>query len=27
VEVQESTKHWRGDSGYLEITKARLIPK
>ncbi|TLX99688.1 MAG: diphthine--ammonia ligase, partial [Thaumarchaeota archaeon] len=27
MEVQESTKHWRGDSGYLEITKARLIPK
>ena len=27
VEVQESRKHWRGDSGYLEITKARLIPK
>ena len=27
VEVQESTKHWRGDSGYLQITKARLVPK
>jgi len=27
VEVEESRKHWRGDSGYLEITKARLIPK
>ena len=27
VEVQESRKHWRGDSGYLEITKARLVPK
>lgn len=27
VEVQESTKHWRGDSGYLQISKARLVPK
>lgn len=27
VEVQESTKHWRGDSGYFQITKARLILK
>ena len=27
VEVQESRKHWRADSGYFEITKARLIPK
>ena len=27
VEVQEYEKHWRGDAGYLEITKARLVPK
>jgi uncharacterized protein (TIGR00290 family) len=27
VEVQESTPHWRGDSGYLQISKARLVPK
>ena len=27
VEVQESIKHWRGDSGYLQISKARLVPK
>ncbi len=27
VEIQESEKHWRGDSGYLKITKARLISK
>ncbi|HEV2139331.1 MAG TPA: diphthine--ammonia ligase [Nitrososphaerales archaeon] len=27
VEVRESTKHWRGDSGYLQISKARLVPK
>jgi len=27
VEVQESTKHWRGDSGYLQISKATLVPK
>jgi diphthine-ammonia ligase len=27
VEVQESTKHWRGDSGYLQISKARLVSK
>ena len=27
VEVQESTKHWRGDSGSLQISKARLVPK
>jgi diphthine-ammonia ligase len=27
VEVQESTVHWRGDSGYLQIDKARLVRK
>lgn len=27
VEVQDSSKHWRGDSGYLEISSARLVPK
>jgi diphthamide synthase (EF-2-diphthine--ammonia ligase) len=27
VEIEESSKHWNGDSGVLEITKARLVPK
>jgi len=27
VEVLESTPHWRGDSGYLEISEARLSQK
>lgn len=27
IEVQESTPYWRGDSGYLQISKARLVPK
>lgn len=27
VEVQDSIIHWRGDSGYFEITKARLTQK
>ena len=27
VKIEESKKHWRGDSGYLEITKAKLVPK
>jgi ABC transporter with metal-binding/Fe-S-binding domain ATP-binding protein len=27
VEVEESTKHWSGDSGFLEISKARLVAK
>ncbi len=27
VEVLESATHWRGDSGYLQISKARLAPK
>jgi len=27
IEVQGSTPHWRGDSGYLQITRARLTPK
>ena len=27
LSVQESVRHWKGDSGYLEIKKARLEPK
>ncbi len=27
IEVQESETNWRGDSGYLQISKARLVPK
>jgi diphthine-ammonia ligase len=27
VEVRSAVKHWQGDSGYLEITDAALIPK
>jgi ABC transporter with metal-binding/Fe-S-binding domain ATP-binding protein len=27
IEVVSSRKHWRGDSGYLEITEARAVPK
>ena len=27
LEVQSSEKHWRGDSGYLEITDAGLVSK
>jgi len=27
IEVLSSMKHWRGDSGYLEITDAALVPK
>jgi diphthine-ammonia ligase len=27
VEVVASKKHWNGDSGYLEILDARLVPK
>ena len=27
IEVVSSRKHWRGDSGYLEILDARLVPK
>jgi diphthine-ammonia ligase len=27
VEVLVSVKHWRGDSGYLQISKASLVPK
>jgi diphthine-ammonia ligase len=27
VEILESTRHWGGDSGYLEISKARLASK
>jgi asparagine synthase (glutamine-hydrolysing) len=27
VEVRSGAKHWRGDSGYYEITDAALVPK
>ncbi len=27
LEVISSVRHWRGDSGYLEITDAALVPK
>lgn len=27
LEVLSSVKHWRGDSGYLEVTSAALVPK
>jgi diphthine-ammonia ligase len=27
VEIRSSEKHWRGDSGYLEITDAALVPR
>ena len=27
IEVLESASHWKGDSGYLQISKARLAPK
>lgn len=27
IEVVSSQKHWRGDSGYLEIKEARAVPK
>jgi len=27
IEVLSSAKHWRGDSGYLEITDAAAVPK
>jgi diphthine-ammonia ligase len=27
IEVQETTVRWRGDSGYLQIDKARLVQK
>jgi diphthine-ammonia ligase len=27
IEIMESTPHWRGDSGYLQISKARLTAK
>ncbi|MDG6966108.1 MAG: TIGR00289 family protein [Nitrososphaerota archaeon] len=27
IDVVSSKKHWNGDSGYLEILEARLIPK
>jgi len=27
LEVRSSVRHWRGDSGYLEITDAGLVPK
>ena len=27
IEILASEKHWKGDSGYLEITDAALVPK
>ena len=27
IEVRSATRHWRGDSGYLEISDAVLVPK
>ena len=27
IEVLETSSHWRGDSGFLQISKARLVPK
>lgn len=27
IEVRDSINHWKGDSGYLEITDAKLVPK
>jgi len=27
IDVHASQKHWKGDSGYLEITNAKLAPK
>ncbi len=27
VEIRSAERHWRGDSGYLEITDAVLVPK
>ena len=27
IEVRSSEKHWKGDSGYLEIREAALVPK
>lgn len=27
IEIRSSIKHWQGDSGYLEITDADLVPK
>jgi ABC transporter with metal-binding/Fe-S-binding domain ATP-binding protein len=27
IEVRSSTKHWKGDSGFLEITEASLVTK
>ena len=27
IEILSSEKHWKGDSGYLEITDAALVPK
>jgi ABC transporter with metal-binding/Fe-S-binding domain ATP-binding protein len=27
IEIISSEKHWRGDSGYLEITDAALVPR
>jgi len=27
IEITSTEKHWRGDSGYLEIREARVVPK
>ena len=27
IEVRSAARHWKGDSGYLEITDAALVPK
>jgi len=27
IEVVSATRHWHGDSGYYEITRARLVPR
>jgi ABC transporter with metal-binding/Fe-S-binding domain ATP-binding protein len=27
IEIRSSSTHWRGDSGYLEITDAALVPR
>lgn len=27
IDILESTPHWKGDAGYLQISKARLAPK
>jgi diphthine-ammonia ligase len=27
IEIKSASKHWRGDSGYLEISEAALVPR